>query len=72
MKQGRQRRGNWGSSACVGVLRLQREGQELECKLKLGQTEEGEGRREDPERRRLPLMAAAITARCLRKGNGSN
>jgi hypothetical protein len=56
--------GNWCSSECVGVLRRQREAQEFEHELKYGQREEGEGRRAGSERRRLPLMVAAITARC--------
>jgi hypothetical protein len=56
----------------VSVLQRQREAQGFVRELKKDQRKEGEGRRADPERRRLPLMAAAITARCLRKGNGSN
>jgi hypothetical protein len=37
--------GNWGSVECVGVLRVQREAQVIECKLKQGRREEGEAGR---------------------------
>jgi hypothetical protein len=49
--------GEWGcSSACGGVLRVQRGAQELERELKKQHREGGEGRREDPEWRRLPFV----------------
>jgi hypothetical protein len=68
MKQRRWRRGIWCSSACVGVLRVRRGVQELECEFKWEQGEEGERRWRHPAAAALAIDGRGHHGLGLRKG----